>query len=571
MLYCNIIHRTEGNFIRDSLRFQQDTAHELGFQTTLLTTYRVFFNPEMIDYCKSQRDCYGDELGYFCHPLEGPQYKALTGTDDPVWLQPFENKKKYFDDVMARFQETFGCHPKSIAAYYLDAKTLCYIKEKYPSVKISIVNCFDEGVHMYTGCLNSWYLFCEGGPWTAYYPSKANSMCPATSREEAIGIIGVPHLNRDMLMAYTSRDDYYSSHSANMQRGKANDHDRCDYLYDFFDEWIFQAQLNGHGYYNIYAGASWLERGYEDETAEDSHSLYRQTLAYCKQKQDEGLAKVLTMGQYADWHEANVTVDSNDVVLWKDLLCKSKRQLFWAVNPHYRLAVDPNIGGAIVDLRPYAGRFPKETGPDCLNSWDGSYPFVISNEHRTSFHTCEIQVGDAKTTLLEYRTTGTVEKLSERVCRLTLKPITLELGGVELTIQTVYTVDDSRDIQITRKLLSVSDPNVTVTLREILKASVGTTQYPEDLRGIVLTLEDDAGTTLAHIPFEYRQRVAASEAAKAAVCVLPGLNARLALTGGFTHAQIEEGRMFDPFFTLKGSAELTEGEALDVCLTISRK
>ncbi len=571
MLYCNIIHRTEGNFIRDSLRFQQDTAHALGFQTTLLTTYRVFFNPEMIAYCKSQRDLYGDELGYFCHPLEGVQYKALTGTDDPVWLQPFENKKKYFDSAMSLFREAFGDYPKSIAAYYLDAKTLSYLKENYPTIKISIVNCFDEGVHMYTGCLNSWYLFCEGGPWTAYYPSRANSMCPAHSREEAIGIIGVPHLNRDMLMAYTSRDDYYSSHSANMQRGKANDHEKCDYLYDFFDEWIYQAQLNGHGYYNIYAGASWLERGYEDETAEISHDLYRQTLAYCKQKQDQGLVKVLTMGEYADWHEENVPVNAHDVVLWKDLLCKSKRQLFWAVNPHYRLAVDPNIGGAIVDLRPYAGRFPKETGPDCLNSWDGSYPFVISNEHRTSFHTCEIQAGDAKTTLLEYRTTASVDKLPDGGYRLTLKPITVELGSLEVTVQTVYTVDGSADIRITRKVLSVSEPGTKVILREILKASVGTTQYPEDLRGVELALTDGRGNALEHIPFEYRQRIAASDTAKAALCALPMVRAKLELSGGFTQMQIEEGRMFDPFFTLKGAAELTEGEELDVCLKIGPK
>ncbi len=571
MLYCNIIHRTEGNYIRDSLRFQQDVAHELGFQTTLLATYRVFFNPEMIEYCKSQRDIYGDELGYFCHPLEGPQYKALTGTDDPVWLQPFENKKKYFDDVMTRFQNTFGCHPKSIAAYYLDAKTLRYIKENYPSVKISIVNCFDEGVHMYTGCLNSWYLFCEGGPWTAYYPSKANSMCPATSWEEAIGIIGVPHLNRDMLMAYTSRDDYYSSHSANMQRGKANKHDQCDYLYDFFDEWIHQAQMNGHGYYNIYAGASWLERGYEDETAEMSQSLYRQSLAYCKQKQDEGLVRVLTMGAYADWHEANVAANANDVVLWKDLLCKSKRQLFWAVNPHYRLAVDPNIGGAIVDLRPYAGRFPKETGPDCLNSWDGSYPFVISNEHRNSFHTCEIQVGSAKTNLMEYRTTATVEKLSEQVYQLILKPITVELGDVEVTVQTVYTVDGTDSIRISRKLLHISDPNAQVTLTEMVKASYGTTQYPEDLRGAELSLLDPAGICLASIPYEYRQRTETAENAASARCHLPMLNTELILSGDFSRMQVEEGRMFDPFYTLKGSAEFKEGEGMEVCLQIKQK
>ncbi len=568
MLYCNIIHRTEGNAIRDSLRFQQDTAHKLGFQTTLLATYRVFFRPEMIEYCKSQRDIYGDELGYFCHPLEGAEYKSLTGTDDPVWLQPYENKKKYFDSVMSLFKKTFGNYPKSIAAYYLDAKTLSYIKETYPCVKIAIVNCFDEGVHMYTGCLNSWYLFCEGGPWTAYYPSKGNSMCPAHDVNDAIGIIGVPHLNRDMLMAYTSRDDYFSSHTANMQRGKCNDRDQCDYLYDFFDEWILQAQINGHGYYNIYAGASWLERGYENETPEDCHSLYEQALSYYRKKQDEGLVQVLTMGEYAEWHGENVAVNSNDVVLWKDLLCKSKRQLFWAVNPHYRLAVDPNIGGAIVDLRPYSGRVPRETGPDCVNSWDGSYPFLISMEHRTSFHTCEIQVNSAKTTLMEYRTTGTVEKQNGRSYNLNLRPVTFELGGVTLTIQTIYSVDDANTIHIRRKLLDISDPNAAVTFTETVKASWGTTQYPENLRGTELKLLGEQETILKEISFAYRQRTEVAEGAKAAVCDLPTLGTRMELSGEFEQMQIEEGRMFDPFYTLKGTVICKVGEEINVWLKI---
>ena len=74
------------------------------------------------------------------------------------------------------------------------------VKEKYPSVKIAIISCFEEGIKMFAGCDYSWYLFSEGGPWSAYYPSKANSLCPAKNKDEAIDIIGVPHLNRDMLM-----------------------------------------------------------------------------------------------------------------------------------------------------------------------------------------------------------------------------------------------------------------------------------------------------------------------------------------------------------------------------------
>ena len=90
---------------------------------------------------------------------------------------------------------------------------------------------------MYDGNRHSWNLFCEGSPWSAYYPSNKNSMCPAMNEDEAIGIVGIPHLNRDMLMAYIGRDDCFSSHSANVQRGLVNEGKKCKYLYDFFDEW----------------------------------------------------------------------------------------------------------------------------------------------------------------------------------------------------------------------------------------------------------------------------------------------------------------------------------------------
>lgn len=38
---------------------------------------------------------------------------------------------------------------------------------------------------MFAGCSYTWYLFSEGGPWTAYYPSKSNSLCPAKDKDEA--------------------------------------------------------------------------------------------------------------------------------------------------------------------------------------------------------------------------------------------------------------------------------------------------------------------------------------------------------------------------------------------------
>ena len=71
----------------------------------------------------------------------------------------------------------------------------------------------------------------------------------------------MPHLSRDMLMSYLSRDDYFSSHTANMQRGLLNEGKECQYIYDFLDEWLKQEQYNDVVYFNNYTGAGWLNDG----------------------------------------------------------------------------------------------------------------------------------------------------------------------------------------------------------------------------------------------------------------------------------------------------------------------
>lgn len=97
-------------------------------------------------------------------------------------------------------------------------------------------------------------------------------------------------------MSYLSRDDYFSAHTANMQRGKLNRGKKCQYIYDFLDEWLAQDKYNDTVYFNNYTGSGWLneDRNFE-ETSEVSKDLYRQCIDYYKKKSDEGKLQVMTM------------------------------------------------------------------------------------------------------------------------------------------------------------------------------------------------------------------------------------------------------------------------------------
>ena len=250
MMYVNVVHRPTNDM--DGFKFQQDVAHNLGLKTTILFTIDALFDEARIEYCLNESEKYGDELGINLSTIDCKEIKQLINSRElMLHLLSFETQKKVVDFVFSRFKEVTGSYPTSISTYYIGAKILQWMKDSYPSLEIAITNCFEEGVHMYHGNCNAWNLFCEGGPWGAYYPSKCNSLVPAKDKNSAIDVVGVPHLNRDMLMAYIGRDDCYSSHSANVQRGMVNEGNKCQYLYDFIHEWVKQDDYNKDVYYNM--------------------------------------------------------------------------------------------------------------------------------------------------------------------------------------------------------------------------------------------------------------------------------------------------------------------------------
>src|SRR6185369_3297486 len=86
--------------------------------------------------------------------------------------------------------------------------------------------------------------------------------------------------------------------------------------------------------------------------------------------------------EFARWFRKNRGIDKPEVSLWKDVLCGSKKQVFWYVDSSFRATVDPNQNGAIVDLRPYVARLDRTVGTDSKNLYDGSYPFVLHAQYR---------------------------------------------------------------------------------------------------------------------------------------------------------------------------------------------
>ena len=582
-MYLNVLHRLDVDSSHtdyfEALQYQQDAAHRAGLKTTLLLGVEALYDPLCVEYALTQSRDWEDELGLNLHELtKGGLGEKFEIKDSMFYLMPFEKKKGLLEYVMDLFREKIGYYPKAVTSYVLDARTLNWMHQRYPMVKAAITSCFEEGVKMFYGNQNQWYLFSDGGPWGAYFPSKTNSLAEAKDEADYCGIVGLPHLNRDMVMAITSRDDLFSSHPTNVVRAKAYDTEKMTipYMKRFIDAWVDQLQYNPYVYYNVYVNASWLtDDTMLDESGDFSKKLYSENMNDLGEKVKEGLAVSMTMSEFAVWMEENIKKGTPEVNLWHDLICGSKREFYWYIDPCFRVTLDSNIGGAICDLRPHVGRLERNLGNDTPNLQNMNYPFLISCEHRGgvhngSIHTLKIEVNGQESDLALKRTKA-VPYMDENHCHgVRFEPISYTIGGVKVTVESRYEFLGDGRIKIIRSLLGCSDPDAKVVLKEYHCGCWGDTTYPEDMRGIVLSVQGKQGEN--KLPFEYLGREIHEKEPVCAKAEIPQLNIQVTLQpiSEDTQMSVTEGWMFSPFYRMEISKELKPGEELQSCLRIQQ-
>jgi len=572
-MYINIVHRVGANNLEPFMK-QQRICHKHGIKTTMMITADGFFNQETVQTLKNENKQYGDEISFSFHEID-EQTKAEFGVKEPmIWLMEFETRKKVIVKYMEKFKELFGFYPESLSSYVWDARSLNFIHEKYPSVKASITSCFEEGIKMFYGNQNMWHLFTDGGPWGSYYPSKSNSLIPAANKEEFCGIVGLPHLNRDMIMSFTSRDDLFSSHPVNVVRAKAYDPDTgdCPYMFDFIDMWIEQLKYNDYGYYNVFVGPSWLtDNTMLDEPGSFAERLYDENMEYLAQKVKEGKADVMTMCEFGEWFMENVPVGTPEANYWQDIICGTERTMYWYIDPMMRVALDGNIGGAIRDLRPYAGRINKDTGPDVPGLDNMNQPYLISTEmrggiHDGTLHTLKIYVNSKEYSLALKRTEFELEGNK----KVKIPPMEIELDGVKLSFESIIEFDGNGSMNITRRLLDVSDENALIEFEEFDRSCHGVTQYQGDMRGSTLTVEGADG--VKQLDYTYSSAEIKTSCVKRLEMSYPqvGASVEMEILSDNTDGKAADGYLFGPFATLTARRVMKKGEEFKVCLKIKQ-
>ena len=573
-MFFNLVHKPqpEGAKYHEAFMFQRKCAHDLGLKVTNFVASFDLENESVISLAKSDREQYGDDIGLLLY--------AKPGTAGMVWLQTTENKRAAVEYAVSKFKEAFGFAPRSISQYVLDSELIAIIKEVCPECIVGTAGCFEEGVKVFHGCNNSWYLFSEGMSWNPWYPSKDQSVRPAANADEWAGMVALPHLNRDLVLSYEGRNDFFASHPANIQRALANEGYTHEYDYNLLDSFRLQEDYNGgFSYYQINVSPGWLKNNINViDDDEVTRTLYRETLEYVKSLVDTGEITDMTVSEFGEWYLKNVPIGRTEVAVAKDILYDSGKHYFWLFCPEYRVLVDTFQGGSIGDLRPYIGKYASYTGPHSPSLTMNSYPYVIQSQYRTGVKTHSSD--GARTTLLVrhadeqldlcYYHSKVLDVLrSDEMTELKLKPVTLTFkDGLSLSLETVYRFKKDGMIEITRKILEISEPTDDLVFEEYVKACYGFTEYPEHMKDIDLLLD---GKKVGDYAFTYNKYT--SDTANEASAIIPNISTEVALYGVSRRPDgvaVEDGTLFSPYFTLRNTYKLNNEKEITTCLHLRK-
>ncbi len=577
------------NVITESLdifKLQQKTAHDFGFKTTIQMTYSSLLNDEAIRLAKQDSMTYGDEIGLTFVGLTCKDFRERFHSKElAIWLFSIEDKKKIVDFMFGRFKDAFGFYPASIGAYYMDAELVSYIKKEYPDVVCAVATCWEEGPKAYRNANNSWYTFLDGGPFNPWIPSKYNIHCPASDMNDDIGIVAIPHLSRDLLAVFDGPGSYFGTHPQNILRGLVYKNDEIPYLYNMIDQYKALKKYNrGYTYNMVFVGPGWMSKtGRWEAKYELLVKSYTDCMAYYSKMKEKGEIEDQTMSEFAGWFRANKGHKEPCCALWKDILFGSEKELFWYIDPYFRVAIDMNQGGAVIDLRPYAAKLVRPVGAGTKFLEDASYPFIIQSFYRAGFFThyagegsiksCKVGYKDEEVDLCACRTKAQYfEEGNQR--RLQLDPVEIEFNDLTVKIVSSFIFNEGEGtLIIRRKITDISKPDAVIHFNEYLTGCYGTTEYPQDLTGVILKCLNKKNAVEKEIVYQYKCREEEIENAGSVQAIIPQVKTKLTVFSNNTDAKgyFREGYVFSPMFTVGLKKNLKLNEEFESCLKVEKE
>jgi hypothetical protein len=226
-----------------------------------------------------------------------------------------------------------------------------------------------------------------------------------------------------------------------------------------------------------------------------------------------------------------------------------------------RTCFDFNQGGAMIDLRHYVARIPQKTGIGTENVYDASYPYLIQINYRAGYFThyagagtirsCKVSARGETADLCLTRTMAKYEK-AEGGVRLVTDPVTLTLGGLDVTVQSVFTILEGEGKILTERRILNDVGGEQVTFYEYLTGAFGTTEYQSDMTNITLGVDGEC------MKFSYLGKKIDKQG-RAAFVSIPEVNTTVEMGGDSVECVAEEGIAFSPVYHIGVRKTISEG------------
>lgn len=291
---------------------------------TFLLQYDVLKDQEIVDLLKAITVPH--EIGLFLEVGEllatDTKVPYLQGSGD--WARPDKvflsgysvtNRIKMIDVLMKKFKQIFGYYPVSVGAWYIDAASMNYLKEKY-NIQIALTASDQYSTDKY----HLWGKY-FGFP---FYSSKYNTLTPTQTEKNKLDVVQIQWAFRDPVKSYghSAFDSTYSL--------QANDYIGHKLKTSYF-EYIF----------NIYADTTFnkfaqITVGLEVGSDMQSTSEFNNQILYLSTLLKQEKIQAVTMKDFSEWYKkANPTFSPKMIITNKNN--KESPFYLWFMSPYYRL------------------------------------------------------------------------------------------------------------------------------------------------------------------------------------------------------------------------------------------
>lgn len=321
----------------DTPKKQYELIKKNNFSASWLIRYDALVSGEVQDFLKSLD--YLQDIGIFFEITPTLARDAgVTYNQSSNWHQAksvlltgysSEDRIKLIDSAIKKYNEVFGKNPKSVGAWWIDAYSLGYMKDKY-GIEVNL----DVADQYMTDSYQVW-----GQYWsTPFYPSKSNALIPAQSEAQKLGVVTIQWATRDPFNGY-GNGVFESTYSV-----QANDYMLHGLGVDYFEKLL-----------NIYPQTTiGLENDFDFSKF---GAEFQKQLDVIVSQKAKGALNVLNMVQFAqNYFKANPGISPNVLIEADDPL-GSGGKVVWLNTPRYRVGWFADSEGAkIRDLRLFNDR-----------------------------------------------------------------------------------------------------------------------------------------------------------------------------------------------------------------------